>query len=127
MEFKEYFLVSIGLILALCGFFMTRWVNRINEDRREHLERADFDRESMDRRIIGLERECMDKEDAQKWITRLDRQREALEKRIEVIERNTLEKQAAYAIYQDMKRDINQRFAELREDVKIQREGKKDE
>lgn len=119
MDFNQYFTATIGVVLAISSFFITRWINRLDEDRKSLEKRAELDHIAHEKRILSIEGRMMSREEAQKWIGRLDREREIMSTRLEDIEKAFASRADIVSMIQDLKNDINIRFQELREDVRL--------
>lgn len=108
----------VATLLAVCGFFITLWIHRINEDRKQQEQQTQRFEQRFDERLTVLERDLVFRAEAQRFISRLDRERERLEIRLDELERVSVEKAELHIAITEFKRDINIRFAELRYDFK---------
>lgn len=106
MEYNEFFPWVFTGIVATLMFFAQRWIARI-----------DHDREALQRVVKQLQDEAMLSKDAQRWIERLDRDREKLERRVMALSDDLISKKDVMLIHTEFKKDLNIRFAELRDDV----------
>ena len=126
MDFNQYFTITLGVILGVSSFFISRWINRVDDDRKSLEKRAELDHVAHEKRILSIESRMMSRDESQKWIGRLDREREMMAIRVEKLEKESISKSDSLTAIHDLKQDFNIRFRELREDVKT-KEVKKDE
>jgi len=111
---ENLWLWVVGSVLTLFGFFATRWINRIDEDRKHHAAQQQDDKAKHEARLLQLERHTMQKTEVQGWLGRLDRDRAKLENRINAVEKDTVTKSDAIALYQELKNDLRYQIQEMR-------------
>jgi len=112
---ENIWLWIVGGILGLFSFFASRWINRIDEDRKAQAQQQQKDKDNHESRLLHLERQAMLKTEVSGWLGRLDRDRQKLEDRLNHVETNAITKHDAITMYQELKADVRYQIRELRE------------
>lgn len=112
---ENIWLWLVGGILGLFSFFATRWINRIDEDRKAQAQAQQKDKDNHESRLLHLERHAMLKNEIQGWLGRLDKDRQKVESRLNDVEKNTVTKMDALALYQELKTDVRYQINQMRE------------